>query len=282
MGLEFRVMTLDDMGVYLRLMEIAGWGNTADDLRRLLHYEPKGCFVASLEGEDVGMVATTNYGQVGWIGNLVVLPERRGRGIGADLMRAAMGHLLDSGVRSIRLDSVAKSVSLYGRLGFRVEYPSLRFMGKGRNHQGQGTDGMEETDLPAVIDLDRGYSGLDRERMLKRVYGDYPGLCFVARDDGRTAGFIMAKPGEGSCRVGPWICDPERPDLARALLRSLMSEVAGGWIWVGVPALNGASVEILGEDGFERISTSTRMCYGECWPLGDGRAVFGIGAADKG
>jgi len=74
MGLEFRVMTLDDMGVYLRLMEIAGWGNTADDLRRLLHYEPEGCFVVSLEGEDIGMVATTNYGQVGWIGNLVVLP----------------------------------------------------------------------------------------------------------------------------------------------------------------------------------------------------------------
>ena len=282
MGLEFRVMTLDDMGLYLRLMEIAGWGNTADDLRRLLHYESEGCFVASLDGEDVGMVASTDYGEVGWIGNLVVLPEWRSRGIGANLMKVAMSHLLDSGVRSIRLDSVAKSVPLYSRLGFRGEYPSLRFTGKGKHRRVLGIDRMEEPDLPRVIELDGQFSGLDRERMLRRVYGEYPSLCFVARDDGGIAGYIMAKPGEGIYRVGPWICMPERPDLADALLRRLMAEVAGEWIWVGVPSLNSASVEILGENGFERISTSTRMCYGECRPLGNRRGVFGIGAADKG
>jgi GNAT superfamily N-acetyltransferase len=282
MSLEFRAMTLDDMGLYLRLMEIAGWGNTADDLRRLLHYEPEGCFIASLNGEDVGMVASTNYGEVGWIGNLVVFPKWRSGGIGTSLMKVAMGHLLDSGVRSIRLDSVAKSVTLYSRLGFRVEYPSLRFTGKGRHHQVQGTDRMEEPDLPSVMELDGEFSGLDRERMLRRVYGEYPSLCFVARDDEGIAGYIMAKPGEGIIRVGPWICVPESPDLADALLRRLMAEIAGEWIWVGVPALNSASVEILGKNGFGRISTSTRMCYGECGSLGNGKGVFGIGAADKG
>ena len=61
-------MTLDDEGFFLELIALTGWGNTAADYRRMLHYEPGGCFVATIEGARVGMVNSTLYGEAGWPG----------------------------------------------------------------------------------------------------------------------------------------------------------------------------------------------------------------------
>ncbi|TRO46501.1 N-acetyltransferase, partial [Candidatus Bathyarchaeota archaeon] len=76
-------MTPEDEDFFLELIDLTGWGNTAADFRRMLYYEPGGCFKASADGVDVGMVGSTRYGSVGWIGNLVVHPGHREGGIGA-------------------------------------------------------------------------------------------------------------------------------------------------------------------------------------------------------
>jgi len=280
--LVMRQMTEDDGGFFLELISLTGWGNTAEDLCRMLYYEPRGCFVAVLDGVDAGMVASTGYGEVGWIGNLVVLPECRGSGIGAGLMRRAMRHLLDSGVSTIRLDSVEKAIPLYERLGFRAEFGSLRFTGTGEPSKVKGTEAMKPSDLGDVVELDMRFFGAPRERVLRRVQGDFPELCFVTRESSRIVGFIMAKPSDVSVRIGPWICDPSRPDLAEDLLRRLIGEVRGEKMWIGVPEENQASVRILRDNGFESLPTSLRMCYGRCEPMGDVAGRFSIGAADKG
>lgn len=281
-GVSIRRMTTGDLGFCLKLMRMTGWGITLDDLRRMLSYEPDGCFVASLDGADVGMVGSTGYGEVGWVGNLVVLPQRRGLGIGASLMRSAIQHLKDAGVSSIRLDSVAKAIPLYRRLGFTEEYPSLRFTRVGRSFDVMGVEAMLQKDLPDVLELDVRFFGASRARMLGRVFHDFPDLCYVARIGSRMVGYIMAKEGEGIRKIGPWICEPDRPEIAEALLQKIMDESVGGKLWVGVPDGNKASVEILGSNGFEGLPSSTRMCHGDCTPMGDVRGVFGIGAADKG
>nr|MBC8498141.1 GNAT family N-acetyltransferase [Candidatus Bathyarchaeota archaeon] len=85
MPTSIRRMVPEDEGFFLELIGLTGWGNTVADFRRMLHYEPGGCFLASRDGVDVGMVNSTLYGSVGWIGNLVVHPGHRGEGIGAAL-----------------------------------------------------------------------------------------------------------------------------------------------------------------------------------------------------
>ena len=275
-------MAEGDLSFCLGLMRLTGWGNTADDLRRMMSYEPGGCFIASLDGEDVGMVGSISYGRVGWVGDLIVLPDHRGRRIGASLVRRALRHLEGSGVVSVRLDSVEKAIPLYRRLGFREEYPSLRFTGIGRSSRASGVERMNQADLAEVSELDERYFGAPRERVLGRVLHDFPDLCHVARVGSRISGYIMAKVGEGSHKIGPWICDPREPGLAEALLRRIMDEADGESLWVGVPGGNLASVEILKSNGFGSLPTSTRMCLGDCAPMGDVRGVFGIGAADKG
>jgi len=279
---EIREMTLEDLGLCVGLFGLVGWGNTADDVRRMLSYEPGGCFVASAGGAGVGIVASTSYGSVGFVGNLIVRPDHRGKGIGASLMKAAMKHLLETGARSVRLDSVPRAVPFYRRLGFGEEYLSLRFTGVGRHLPWEGVERMTWADLPSVLELDRRFFGAQRGRILERVLLDFPDICFLAREDSVVVGYIMAKAGEGVHRIGPWICEPRRPEVAESLLYRLMGEVDGQRLWAGVPGVNKASAEILKRNGFESLPSSLRMCYGECGPMGDPRGVFGVGAPDKG
>jgi predicted N-acetyltransferase YhbS len=279
---SIRPMVPEDEGFFLELIGLTGWGNTAADFRRMLQYEPGGCFLASRDGVDVGMVNSTCYGSVGWIGNLVVTPGQRGGGIGAALMRRGMEHLTDSGAASIRLDAVEKAIPLYERLGFKAQYPSLRFKGLGMSFDVPDVEEMHVPHLEGVLNLDAIYFGANRERMLRRVLGDFPEYCFVACEEGVVRGYIMAKRGESNVRIGPWVCEPSKAELARDLLRRLMDSTAGENLWIGVPEGNRASVEILTAHGFSSLPSSLRMCYGECSALGDLRGRFSIGAPDKG
>jgi len=275
-------MTLDDLDFCLGMFSLAGWGNTGDDVRRMLSYEPGGCFVVSIGGVDVGMVGSIGYGDVGYVGNLIVLPGHRGRGIGATLMRAALDHLEGTGVKSIRLDSVERAIPLYRRLGFREERYSLRFTGVAKRRQTALASAMTEDDLPGVVELDGRIFGLPRARVLERVYEDFPEHCFVAREGDDVLGYIMAKKGDGIHRIGPWICEPRRPELARALLLRLMDGLTGRRLWVGVLEGNPVSVEILRRSGFGSLPSSLRMCRGECTDSGIAESMFSVGGPDKG
>lgn len=141
---------------------------------------------------------------------------------------------------------------------------------------------MTQRDLPEVVGLDEQFFGASRERILRRVLYDFPDLCFVTRSDSKIVGYIMAKVGKGSHRVGPWICEPKKPEIAESLLHRLMGEASGHRLWVGAPGVNKASVMILKDNGFEDLPSSLRMCYGDCRPMGDSNGIFGIGAPDKG
>jgi GNAT superfamily N-acetyltransferase len=275
-------MTADDVEFCLGLLRIVGWGNTREDVKRMVHYEPDGCFVAAVDGVDAGIVASIGYGAVGWVGNLIVSPDRRGRGVGALLMEEAIRHLRESGAESICLDSVPMAIPLYRRLSFRDVQPSLRFTGEGRQLEYRHAERMRPSDLSDVTELDRGVFGAQRGRVLRRVFEDFPETCLVARAGGDLKGFIMAKEGEGFHRIGPWICDPERTDVAEGLLRRLMDELAGERLWAGVLEGNPASAEILSACGFSHVSTSLRMCLGHCESFGEVAWQFGLGGPDKG
>jgi ribosomal protein S18 acetylase RimI-like enzyme len=279
---EIRVMTHGDIDFVMRLQEIVGWGNTRADAERSLYYEPSGCFVASIDGVDVGMVNSFLYGDVGFIGNLIVLPETRGKGVGAMLMRKAIERLTADGTETIRLDAVQKAIPLYERLSFNGEYWSLRYSSVASKAPHHGVEPMKREDLEQVAKLDRRFFGLDRTQKLRRVQHDFPDLCFKASKGSEVRGFIMAKPSASNVRIGPWICDPKFGEYAEPLLNALSSKVEGRKLWVGLPEFNKASVKILVGKLFTQMPSSLRMSYGAHKKIENISGIFGIGAPDKG
>lgn len=280
--MSIRIMTKRDIKFALKLQDIVGWGNTCADIERSLCYEPKGCFVASLDEVDIGIVNSYLYGKVGFIGNLIVNPEIRGKGVGSELMKQAIKRLTLDGAETIRLDGVQRAIPLYERLGFKGEYWSLRYNGMAVKAPHKGIEPMVLEDLKQIAKLDRRFCGLDRAQKLTRVLEDFPDLCFKASKDGEIRGFIMARIGVSNVRVGPWICDPIYDELAEYLLNALVSKVEGSKIWVGVPEFNKLSVSIIESKIFDQMPSSLRMCYGICQNSEDVSGIFGIGAPDKG
>ena len=282
--LSIHRMSSDDLEFALHLVEVEGWGDSRDELARLLTYEPEGCFIAEEGEEPVGMVTSTSYGKLGWIGCLIVESEKRGRGIGTELMRQAIEYLEQKGVETIRLDAVQKAVSLYRRLGFTEECRSLRLRGAGSRRDAPDVVPMEPSHLEDVFELDAYCFGADRSRVLRQVFQDFPELCFVSYAEGKLAGFIMARRLARGAQIGPWVCRPDRlsRDKAEPLLRAALNALGDQLVNVGVLEDNRASQEILRDYGFREGPWSLRMRLGPDRYGGDPQGIFAIGAAAKG
>jgi len=152
--LTFRKMKKSDFSFFMNLMDIVSWGMTLRDFERILRFSPEGCFITEQDRKKVGMVVTTNYGDIAWIGNLVVIPKFRGKGIGAELMLYAMDYLKTCGVKTIKIDGVQLAILLYRRLGFSDEYWSLRYLGVAKPHMENLSKQMKSSDLDEIAALD--------------------------------------------------------------------------------------------------------------------------------
>ncbi|HEY7660302.1 MAG TPA: GNAT family N-acetyltransferase [Actinomycetota bacterium] len=84
-----------------------------------------GLWFVALEGDrPVGAISGSAEGEQGWIGELGVLPARRGRGIATSLLRHAFARFAERGFPRVRLNVDAENptgaVRLYERVGMRV------------------------------------------------------------------------------------------------------------------------------------------------------------------
>ena len=58
-GIRIRRLKEKDLGFAQQVREGSGWNQTDRDWKRLMTYEPKGCFLAILDGQPAGTATTT-------------------------------------------------------------------------------------------------------------------------------------------------------------------------------------------------------------------------------
>lgn len=79
------------------------WNDPSRDIARKLAHSPELLLVGVEAGAVVGSVLAGYEGHRGWINYLAVLPSRRGRGLGRELMAAAEAQLAGLGCAKINL-----------------------------------------------------------------------------------------------------------------------------------------------------------------------------------
>jgi hypothetical protein len=73
--MQLRTMVKSDIAAGMRLKEIAGWNQTAEDWTRFLEASPEGCFVVEADGAVHGTAATITYeDKFAWVGMVLVDP----------------------------------------------------------------------------------------------------------------------------------------------------------------------------------------------------------------
>jgi GNAT superfamily N-acetyltransferase len=276
-------MVPSDLGFAARCAIDVGWASTTEEqFAAFLAYDPEGCFVAEEKGARIGICIAINYGEFGFVGNLIVVKEMQGRGVGRQLLDRAIAYLHGCGTSDILLDSVPAAVSLYERAGFSHVCPSLRFSGPIRGQVTPQVREIQARDLEAVRELDREAFGADRWFFLEHSWSLYPRLGKVLEQEGEIAGFILGQAGHGVVGVGPWVARPGT-ESAGLLLRSLAEAANGLPLSLGVLETNVAAVQFIRSLGMkEKQPPSYRMALRPSAHVGSSPQCWAVGSPAKG
>jgi predicted N-acetyltransferase YhbS len=291
-GVHVRLLLENDIDFAYEMVSTEQWNDRKEDIKRMLAFEPKGCFIAEVDDKPVGHVFSVNYGKLGWIGLLIVRTECREMGIGTLLMQKAIDYLLNHGVKTAKLEAVPEVASLYRKLGFVDEYNSLRLVGINRRtlqQQAKSALPMEENEVREIARFDRKYFGADRTKVISALFQEQPKHCFVSRSDREIEGYVMCRKAESGHKLGPWVSKPEKPKVARELLAKCMSTIdQNEAVFLGVPAPNANVVQLLLDFGFEQCMSankpvkSIRMRLGKKLRSDCVEGIFAIGGPMKG
>lgn len=272
-----------DVAFALRQKAREGWAVSRDQFVLYPAHDPDGCFVAMVGDQPVGMVTTTCFVRSGWIGNLIVEPPFRGRGIGRALMEHGLDRLRRRGAETVRLEADPPGIPLYRKLGFVDEYESCRYVLPDAGAASAFEDPVFETMGPGDVDevaaLDAAIVGEDRRRFLELKMRAAE-LAVVRRRDGKVVASLLASPSDRGFRVAP--CIALEAAAARSLIATAVVTAGAGPVLVGLPARNTEGLEMLAQMGFEQRPSSYRMRLGPPLGAGDPTRIFGIASGAVG
>lgn len=279
---EIRLLSESDLAAAMRLKELAGWNQTADDWWRLLKLEPNGCFAAWLEGNLVATTTTTSYGQrLAWIGMVLVDPAHRRGGIATQLMRAALAYLRAMSIRTIKLDATPAGAPVYEALGFVREGLVERWAGIPQTISAQDCQRLSAEMLPQVWPLDCEAFGADRRALLESLLA---AACVeplvVCAADGRLGGYALARRGTNAAYLAPLVAT-ERV-AALTLLDGMLEQLADQEVYIDLHTGSWLTRADLWARGLTKQRALMRMRAGDEQAAGTAPAVCAIAGPEIG
>ena len=239
-----------DIAPFLAMAKGEDWICNREELAFLLQNFPQGCLVYREQGRSPGYITSIKYGGSGWIGNLLVHPDARRRGIGRTLMEHGIDALLKSGVETVWLTASAKGAGLYRKLGFLQIDSVDRWIGKG-GITPQAPKPVQ-LDFDSVREVDRAGWGAPRDALLHAA-------CGWGRLYSGSGGFLCCQAQEDGTQIGPWGCSSG--SQAGELLDQALAG-SDGPVFLDVPAGNLEAALLLVKRGFEIKGSSTLMYLG--------------------
>ncbi|HIJ88490.1 MAG TPA: GNAT family N-acetyltransferase [Desulfuromonadales bacterium] len=259
----------DDIGTFLAMAAEENWVAELWEFTFLLSTFPQGCFAARSEnGETLGFVTSLCHDRSGWIGNLIVTPKQRGRGIGATLFTTALGALRSAGAVTFWLTASSSGAPLYEKHGFTDIDRIIRWVGEGRQRHAPGDLSLDRSELgSSAIDMDF------------RAWGDRrSGLLAVTTGRGRLlhdeSGFISLQPCGDSVQFGPF--SALASGGAERLFDVALENVAWGTkVIIDAPASNRAALRMLNRKRM-KIAGSNLLMYAGAKPVYRPELIYGL------
>jgi len=259
---DMRIRTFTEQDIDFALVQTGreGWDNTAAAFRVYLAHDPGGCFIAEIDGRRAAMITTTRYAQSAWVGNLIVTPEHRRRGLGERMMKHALAKLEESGVRAIYLEADPMGIGIYRRLGFVDHFVTPRFK-KTSPHDAKPREAerLDADGLDAVLELDARCFGEDRGALLREFLG-IASAAYCLRAGARVEAYAMALPALRGVRFGP--CAAENPRAIELLVDAVLTDFPDKTVIAAVPEICRAAIQAFESRGFTHEEGCRRMIRG--------------------
>jgi ribosomal protein S18 acetylase RimI-like enzyme len=243
---------IDDIGRFLELAAFERWVAEPWEFEFLLSAFPHGCFCVRDEaGTASGFVTSLKHGNSGWIGNLIVAPELRGRGGGEALFVRACDALRAAGAETVWLTASKMGRSLYEKHGFTTTDTIVRWHGAGG---GTGHPAAALTGPPDG-DIDRLGWGDRRGNLLAMTGGRGTGLA-------SSFAFAVVQPCGAALQVGPFGA-VEPAEAARLFDEARSLAQQGTMIYIDAPAGNRHAAHLFQRRGFLDLGVNDLMYAGK-------------------
>jgi len=264
-GLSERELTPDDISSALALSEEAGWNQTARDWQLMLH-NGRGFGIESKKGQLVATALTLPHGnQLAWISMVLIAGSFRKQGLATHLLNTCIDFLSSQSIIPL-LDATEAGRMVYNKIGFKPLY-GIQRMFRQKNcplpsfdQQPVTIRSITEPDLTAILSLDREIFGADRSAVLHHLYSRQPSCTYLAMQNSKICGYIMAREGNHAFHSGP-IVAPDVETACHLVTRAL--ELIEGPVYIDAMDLHGDFQSWLREVGFVRQRSFTRMVLGD-------------------
>lgn len=268
--MEIGRLAAADVDAALALSEQAGWGTRRADWKRLVEADAA-LAVGGYRGDELVATATVaEYGDLGWVGCVLVDEDHRRRGLGTEIFEAAVDA---AGVPVLGLDANPAGKPIYEASGFEAVAKVRQYTGTPDPARPPSVEAVDPSELDALVAFDRAHAGVDREWLLRSFAADPDAHLFVRRD-GEVEGYALAHPDREGWNLGPVVA--ETPAAARALVRRAAAGIDGA-LTVRVPAAPTNGTVDWEALGFARERALDRMVRpAQETPLAGGavRAIF--------
>ena len=265
---QIQPLTPGDLDGALALSTAIGWNQRAGDWRMLLDIAPAGSFAAVANGRVVGTAIGIDYGRFGWIAMMLVDPEYRGRGLGAQLLERAMQSI--SPALPIRLDATPLGRPLYQRYGFEDEVVLTRHVADTPAGEplavpqatGAQIRPLTAADLPSVTEQETHVFGGHRHRVIEWMLDGSPQYAWVAQDNLGRPQYCLGRAGLTFDQIGPVVARDS--EVATALVGAALRHAAARPIVIDALDARETFATWLRHAGFQ----AQRPLYRMCRPIG--------------
>ncbi len=228
----FRIDPIGDNGDTMHLLTMrAGWNQNDNDINRIIGLDPEGVFCTKLFGGGFEIpigtcVVSPLGGKNTWIGMILVHPELRRQGIATVMMRHCIQYAIDHGKVINGLDATPMGSTVYVNVGYAGTFRIWRCIfqtGEFSDAVPKRARPMDDETLEEVIRYDSACF-MERGNVLRALYADCDGdAYYYPGDDGKIAGYVLARPGRMRPSVGPLMADSQEAaaDLLAAVALSL-------------------------------------------------------------
>jgi len=254
--MKIRSATTSDWQVFLTLAKEEGWQVPRLEVDLLTSALNGGAFALLEGGVCRGFVTTAAHPRSGWIGNLILAPEGRGKGTGGRLFDFAVGHLERRGSASIILTASELGRPLYEKRGFRSIGTIERWRHDPAPRRGPRPP-FEREGREALCQLDA--LAWDEARGSLLTFLSERGQTFVA-----GLSCLHVQEGEDMQVLGPWYSASRCLEENHRLLRLALDAVK-----YAAPLFTDLLVEsglspLLDRAGFRPCGSTALMVKGEC------------------
>jgi ribosomal protein S18 acetylase RimI-like enzyme len=259
----------EDIAIFLGLAASERWVAEQWEFDFLLSSFPAGCLCGRDEaGKGIGFVTSLRHERSGWIGNLIVSAEYRGRGIGEALFLRAVHALREAGADTVWLTASKTGRSIYEKHGFAAIDTIVRWTGFGRQrHAEHDPKPGSAVTTPSASGIDNQAWGDRRDTLLAATVGR--GKLLI-----EESGFLVIQPCGNAKQFGPFSAQDN--STAEHLFDAALHTIPlGTKVCLDAPASNRAALLLFNRRRM-RIAGTNELMYAGIKPEYRPELLYGL------